>query len=106
MPAIVFVRSNGERVEIEGLKGQSIMEAALNNGVDEILAECGGCMSCATCHIYVAPAWMDKIPPADDLETSLVACAVEPNEYSRLSCQIQVTEAIDGIIIHLPESQN
>ena len=105
MSIIVFVRSDDQRIEVTAKNGQTVMEAALNHGVNEILAECGGCMSCATCHVYVSPEWVDKLTPADVMEESLVACAIDPNARSRLSCQITMDDVLDGIVIHLPESQ-
>jgi 2Fe-2S ferredoxin len=105
MSNIVFVRSDDERIEVTAKSGQTVMEAALHHGINEILAECGGCMSCATCHVYVSPEWVDKLTPPDLMEESLVACAIDPNEHSRLSCQITMDDLLDGIVIHLPESQ-
>ena len=106
MAKIVFVKSDGDRVEVEAETGHSIMEAALNNDIDEVLAECGGSMSCATCHVHIDPAWFDKLEPRTEMEAELVDCAIDPDEYSRLSCQIEVSDDLDGIVINLPESQN
>jgi 2Fe-2S ferredoxin len=106
MAKIMFVKPDGERVEVEAETGHSIMEAALNNDIDEILAECGGSMSCATCHVHIAPEWFDKLEPPTEMETELVDCAIDPDEYSRLSCQIIMSDEFDGIVVRLPESQN
>jgi 2Fe-2S ferredoxin len=106
MVGIVFVKPDGERVEVEAEIGHSIMEAALNNDIDEVLAECGGSMSCATCHVHIAPEWADKLESRTEMEAELVDCAIDPDEYSRLSCQIEMSDALDGIVINLPASQN
>ena len=106
MAKIVFVKPSGERVEVEADTGHSIMEAALNNDIDEVLAECGGSMSCATCHVHIDPAWADKLEPRTEMEAELVECAIDPDEYSRLSCQLEISDDLDGIVVNLPESQN
>ena len=81
------------------------MQGAVDNMIDGILAECGGCCSCATCHCYIEESWQDKVDPASDMETDLLDCVTDPKDTSRLSCQIKVTDALDGLIVHLPESQ-
>ncbi len=106
MAKIVFVKPGGERVEVEADTGQSIMEAALNNDIDEVLAECGGSMSCATCHVHIAPEWADKLEARTEMEAELIDCAIDPDEYSRLSCQLEISDELDGIVVNLPESQN
>ncbi len=106
MAKIMFVKPDGEQVEVEAETGHSIMEAALNNDIDEVLAECGGSMSCATCHVHIAPEWFAKLEPPTEMETELVDCAIDPDEYSRLSCQIIMSDEFDGIVVNLPESQN
>jgi 2Fe-2S ferredoxin len=63
-------------------------------------------MSCATCHVHIAPEWADKLESRTEMETELVDCAIDPDEYSRLSCQIEMSDALDGIVVNLPESQN
>jgi 2Fe-2S ferredoxin len=106
MANIIFVKSSGELIEVEAQVGQSIMEVALNNNIDEVLAECGGSMSCATCHVHIAPEWSEKIEPATEIETELVECAIDPDGYSRLSCQIFMCDEYEGIVVNLPASQN
>lgn len=106
MAKIVFVKPGGERVEVEAEAGHSIMEAALINDIDEVLAECGGSLSCATCHVHVAAEWFDKLEPRTDMEGELIDCAIDPDEFSRLSCQIEMSDEYDGIVVNLPESQN
>ncbi len=105
MVKIVFVNASGEKRELEAQPGQTAMEVARNAGVDEILAECGGACACATCHVYVAPEWFDKLPKAEPMESDMLDFAVEPRPTSRLCCQIKITEALDGLVLELPESQ-
>ena len=106
MVKIIFVKSSGEQTQVEAEVGHSIMEAALNNDIDEVLAECGGSMSCATCHVHIAPEWFGKMEPTTEIEAELVDCAIDPDEYSRLSCQIVIREEYDGMVVNLPASQN
>ncbi|MES0873996.1 2Fe-2S iron-sulfur cluster-binding protein [Sinimarinibacterium thermocellulolyticum] len=105
MPTIVFVQPDGSRQRIEARVGQSIMEAATANLVPGIVADCGGGCSCATCHVYVDPEWVTKLEPADDIEQSMLEGAIEPNERSRLSCQLRMSDALDGIVVHVPAAQ-
>ena len=81
------------------------MAAAIDNGIDAILGDCGGACSCATCHCFVDDSWFDKIGPAKGVEKEMVERAVDPKENSRLGCQIILDDSNDGVIIHLPESQ-
>ncbi|MFT5888203.1 MAG: 2Fe-2S ferredoxin [Zhongshania sp.] len=105
MPLIIFKSHDGETQEVHAEVGTSVMQAAVDNGIDGILGECGGCCSCATCHCYVDPAWVAKVNPADSTETDMLDCVLEPQDTSRLSCQVIVTEEMHGIIIAMPESQ-
>ena len=105
MALIKYIQHNGNEYEAEVPEGNSVMQGAIDNGIDGILAECGGACSCATCHVYVDEAWLDKIPTADDMEKAMVECVLEPKDNSRLSCQIEVTNDLDGLVIRLPESQ-
>lgn len=106
MPRIVFVRTEGESHEVEAAEGSSAMRAALIGGISGITADCGGEASCATCHVYVAEQWLDQVgtpgPDEDDM-LDFVDCERQPN--SRLSCQIKITEGLDGLVLNLPESQ-
>lgn len=81
------------------------MVAAVRHGIEEIVAECGGACSCGTCHCYVDSQWLEKTSAKSDMESALLACLVAPKEESRLSCQIIVTPDLDGLVVHLPESQ-
>jgi 2Fe-2S ferredoxin len=86
--------------------GQSLMRAATRDGVDEIAADCGGCLTCATCHVYVDAAWFDRLPPIGaDEQAMLEMTAAERRANSRLSCQIELTPALDGLSVELPERQ-
>jgi 2Fe-2S ferredoxin len=106
MPKITYVEFSGAQHVIEVEPGMSVMEGAVKNQVPGIDAECGGACACATCHVYVDPAWTAKTGERSDLETSMldIACNVQSN--SRLSCQIRVTEDLDGLVVRLPESQH
>jgi 2Fe-2S ferredoxin len=100
MPRICFIRSGGERLEVESPEGENVMRAALANGVYEISGECGGVLACATCHVYVDPAFLDRLPPMTDDENDMLDFAEAPRkENSRLSCQIPVTAELDGMIV-------
>ena len=105
MAKITFIDQNGNKREVEAKAGQSIMEVAVANMIPGIDADCGGACACATCHVYVDDAWADKIKAKDDMEESMLDFAEEVREHSRLSCQILVTDEIDGIIVSTPESQ-
>lgn len=105
MALVFYVAHDGSKFEADVPAGSSVMDGALNNGIDGILAECGGAMSCATCHVYVDEAWVDKVSPANEMETDMLEVVSEPKENSRLSCQLTVTDAHEGLVVHLPESQ-
>jgi ferredoxin, 2Fe-2S len=105
MPKITFVQPDGSQQTIEATAGQSIMEAATTNLVPGIVADCGGGCSCATCHVYVDESWAGKLPPADDIEQAMLEGAIDPNERSRLSCQLRISDALDGIVVHVPAAQ-
>ncbi|RUO58582.1 2Fe-2S iron-sulfur cluster-binding protein [Pseudidiomarina insulisalsae] len=105
MPRVIFIDADGGQFEADVPVGQSIMESAIDNMIDGILGECGGVMSCATCHVYVAKEWQAKLEPAEEREEDMLDMAVEPQENSRLSCQIEMTDALDGITVYLPRSQ-
>ena len=105
MALVKFVNHDGVVREVEAASGSSLMQVALDNGIDEIVAECGGACSCATCHCYVDEAWMSKLPPADAIEKSMLDCALEPKDNSRLSCQVIVSDELDGLTVHLPAAQ-
>jgi 2Fe-2S ferredoxin len=100
MPRICFVRPGGESVEVDGALDDSVMRAALANGIYEISGECGGVLACATCHVYVDPAFLDRLPPMTEDENEMLDFAEAPRrENSRLSCQIPMTPELDGITV-------
>ena|SRR5579864_5125325 len=106
MPTITFIHPDNRKQSVEADIGHSAMRAALSQGVDGIVAECGGCAVCATCHVYVDDAWLAKLKPVGDDEDALLdgtACDRLPN--SRLSCQIEITGELDGLVLRLPERQ-
>ncbi len=105
MTRVRFVSADGKVREVEATNGSSLMQAATDNAIAEIVAECGGACSCATCHCYIDEAWTAKLPKADEIEQAMLECALEPRENSRLSCQITVSDELDGITVHLPEAQ-
>jgi len=107
MPRITFVSTDGTTRDTAVPVGENVMRAALYNGVEGIVGECGGGLSCATCHCYIDDAWTDRVgPPASIAEEELLQSArseVRPN--SRLSCQVELSDAMDGLVVHLPETQ-
>jgi 2Fe-2S ferredoxin len=103
MPQIVVVDQAGEQRTVEAIVGRTLMEAIRDNGFDELLALCGGCCSCATCHVHIDPAFMDKIPALDEDESDLLDSSDHRNEYSRLSCQVPVTDALEGLIVTIAQ---
>lgn len=106
MPKIVYKTHEGEVYEVEVPKGRSVMLGATSQGVPGIDADCGGTLSCATCHVYIAQDWMQKLPPIEDTENDLLEMtACERQANSRLSCQIEVTEDLDGLTVEIPERQ-
>jgi ferredoxin, 2Fe-2S len=105
MVKIVYVSSDGARREAQAEPGMTVMETAVKIGIDEILGECGGACACATCHVYVAPEWLDKLPPASAMEMDMLDFAVDPRPNSRLSCQISITDELDGLTVETPERQ-
>ena len=107
MPKIVYKNLENQReTEVEVADGWTVMEGAIQNDVDGILAECGGGCACATCHVYVKESYLDKITPLSDVEADMLECvASDRKNNSRLACQIKVTEALEGLVIEIPEAQ-
>jgi 2Fe-2S ferredoxin len=97
MPKLIVVTREGEEREINGEAGLSVMEVIRDAGIDELLALCGGCCSCATCHVHVDPAFADKLPAMGPDEDDLLDSSDERDATSRLSCEIQMTSALDGL---------
>ncbi len=106
MPTITFIRPDGARRDLALAEGTSLMQGAISHGLDGIVAECGGSAMCATCHVYVDEAWAGRLPPLSEDEDALLdGAAAERRPTSRLSCQITATDALDGLVVHLPERQ-
>ncbi len=105
MARIKFIAPSGEQVEINARGGMSVMEAAVQNDVEGIEAECGGGCSCGTCHVYVDPAWVDRLPPRSDVESDMLEAVTDSRPESRLTCQVLVNESLDGLVLYLPEQQ-
>jgi ferredoxin, 2Fe-2S len=106
MAKITYIEFNGAEHTLDIKPGLSVMEGAIKNNVPGIDADCGGACACATCHVYVDPAWIEKTGVASEMEQSMLEFAenVEPN--SRLSCQIKIGETLDGLVVRMPESQH
>jgi len=105
MPKITYISHNGEKKIVEVPTGLSIMEGALQNNVEGIDADCGGSMACATCHVYVSENWLNKIEKIHDAEQDMLDMAYEPKKNSRLSCQIIVSNDLDGLEVTTPLKQ-
>ncbi|MDI4664147.1 2Fe-2S iron-sulfur cluster binding domain-containing protein [Xanthobacter autotrophicus] len=105
MVAITFIEYNGTAHQVEGPEGATAMETAVRNGVPGIVAECGGACACATCHVYVDEAWVEKVGEPSEMEEGMLDFATDVRPNSRLSCQIKLTAALDGLVLNIPETQ-
>ncbi len=106
MPKITYVEHNGAKHEVDVPVGHTVMEGARDNGISGIDADCGGACACSTCHVYVDASWIDKIPAKEAMEADMLDFAWEPDPVrSRLTCQIQVTDELDGLVVQMPERQ-
>lgn len=105
MPKITYIEPDGTTYEVEAETGSTVMEAAIRNMVPGIEAECGGALACATCHVYVDEAWQQKTGSASEMEEDMLDFAFDVRPNSRLSCQIKVTEELDGLVVRVPETQ-
>ena len=105
MAKIIYKDYQGNSKTIEVEKGLSVMEGAIQNDIPGIDADCGGAMACSTCHVYVEEIWFNKIPKAEDAEVDMIDMAYEPKKNSRLSCQIIISDELDGLEITTPEKQ-
>jgi 2Fe-2S ferredoxin len=104
MPKINYRQPDGSTVELEVEKGYSVMEGAINAGIAGIIAECGGACACATCHGYIDAAWLEKLEPMDDMEDAMLDAAYERNQNSRLTCQIEVSDELEGLVVTVAEN--
>ena len=105
MAKITYIEKNGTPHTVEVANGLTIMEGAVQNNVPGIDADWGGSMACATCHVYVKEDWYDRVNEKSEGEDDMLDQAFEPNKFSRLSCQISVTDKLDGLVVNLPEKQ-
>ncbi len=106
MPKITYKDIEGKSRTIEVKNGLSVMEGAIQKDIPGIDADCGGSMACATCHVYVEDKWLDKLPNAEDAEVDMIDMAYEPKKNSRLSCQLIVSDELDGLIVTTPAKQS
>ena len=106
MAKITYIEHSGKSHTIEVQNGLTVMEAAVQNNISGIDADCGGSMACATCHVYVKEEWFNKLPKKEDGEEDMLDMAYEPNKFSRLSCQVIVSDELDGLIVSIPSKQS
>ena len=106
MPKITYIDYQGNSKTVEVENGLSVMEGAVQNEITGIDADCGGSMACATCHVYVEEKWLNKIPKAEEAEVDMIDMAYEPKKNSRLSCQIIVSDELDGLKVTTPNKQS
>jgi 2Fe-2S ferredoxin len=105
MPKITYIEHSGTPHTVDVPVGLTVMEGAVNNNIPGIDADCGGACACSTCHVYVNSEWVGKLPAREDMEEDMLDFAYEPNERSRLTCQIKVTADLDGLVVQMPEKQ-
>ena len=105
MAKVTYIEHSGQKHEIEVANGLTVMEGAVQNDIPGIDADCGGGMACATCHVYVKDDWFSKLPEKENGEDDMLDQAYLPDSSSRLSCQIIISEDLNGLVVHLPEKQ-
>lgn len=105
MGTVTYIEFNGKEHRVEVNNGQSLMEGAVGNLVPGIVADCGGACACATCHVYLEPEWRERAGALTENEDAMLDVVMDRQEGSRLSCQVRMTEALDGLVVRLPESQ-
>ena len=105
MAKITYIDHTGRSKTLNVKNGLTVMEGAVQNNISGIDADCGGGMACATCHVYVKEEWFNKLPKKEDGEEDMIDMAYEPNKYSRLSCQLTVSDELEGLTVKLPEKQ-
>ena len=105
MAKITFIEFNGTPHEVEATNGMSVMESAVKNMVPGIDADCGGACACATCHVYVEPEWLEAVGERNEMEEDMLDFAFDVRDNSRLSCQIKVSDTLDGLVVKVPEKQ-
>ncbi len=105
MAKITYIEHNGKSHTVDVANELSVMEGAVQSNIPGIDADCGGACACATCHVYVDEKWFDKLKKKDDTEQDMLDLAYQPNKFSRLSCQITVTDELDGLVVKMPLKQ-
>ncbi len=105
MPKITYIEHDGTEHVVEVAEGLSVMEGAVKNAIPGIDADCGGACACSTCHVYVDPSWVDRLPQREPMEEDMLDFAYQPQENSRLTCQLKVTKELDGLVVRMPEKQ-
>tara|TARA_Y100001970_G_scaffold287724_1_gene413071 strand:+ start:26 stop:346 length:321 start_codon:yes stop_codon:yes gene_type:complete len=105
MPKITYIEDNGKSHTLDVENGLTVMEGAIQNNIPGIDADCGGGCACATCHVYVDEKWFSKLPKKEDSEQDMLDVAYQPNSFSRLSCQIIVSDELDGLVVKMPSKQ-
>jgi 2Fe-2S ferredoxin len=105
MAKVEFIDCDGTSRIIDGDDGTSVMKAAINNEVPGILGDCGGALTCATCHVYVDEAWLSRTGEAGEIEQTMLECAIDPQSNSRLCCQIEISSELDGLVVRVPKTQ-
>ena len=106
MPKITYIENNGTYHTVDVQNGLTVMEGAVQNNIPGIDADCGGSMACATCHVYVKEDWFNKLPKKEDGEEDMLDMAFEPKQNSRLSCQLVVSDDLDGLVVNIPAKQS
>ena len=106
MAKIIFVTHENQEYTVDVQNGLTVMEGAVQNDIPGIDADCGGGMACATCHVYVSEEWFDKLPAKEDGEEDMLDMAFEPKKNSRLSCQITISDDLDGLTVNIPSKQS
>ena len=106
MPKITYITHDKQSHTVEVQNGLTVMEGAVQNDIPGIDADCGGGMACATCHVYVEEKWLNKLPKAEEAEEDMIDMAFEPKKNSRLSCQLIITDDLDGLIVTTPKQQS
>ncbi len=105
MPKVTYITPDGVHHDVAVANGYSVMEGAINNNIEGIVAECGGACACATCHSYIDDAWLAKLPEMDDMEDSMLDAAYERKDNSRLTCQIEMNDSLDGLVVHVADNE-
>jgi 2Fe-2S ferredoxin len=105
MPKITFVGSDGSAADVDAEAGHTLMETAVDNSIAGMVGECGGACACATCHAYIAEDWLGRLPAMDDMEDAMLESAMDRRANSRLSCQIEVTDELEGLTVTIADNE-